>query len=327
MLFYIQEIQEPSDIKMAMEYCDTHDMREMLETLCNRAESKVNEKKNLEEYVNMYKINMERKDQQDKKDVSKELFKKIISQKNKTEEMQIFQEILEVYVHYQEQNLYKVIVLLPKLKVKFDQIQNSEIDSYIQTSLKMRINYLLQSVYLRNICDLKKVRELAHEALKNPIGKKFDAVSYVHLGESHIHDEDPKQAVQYLEKSIELYKELGLGFAVNWMQNKIELISIRRGRKLDQIYIDHNIAFNHIMNDEKEKGLALLDKIDVTPHTLYIKGIATDDPCYFWKSLNEFMKRGDRLYGLLPVQELKRLGENEEMIDMMYNNLKEVKYV
>ncbi|MEW9503298.1 AimR family lysis-lysogeny pheromone receptor [Jeotgalibacillus marinus] len=227
-----------------------------------------------------------------------------------------------MYVHYQELNFYKIIALLPKLKVKLDQNQNS----YIQTSLKMRTNYLLQNVYLRNICDFKKVRELAHEALKNPIGKRFDAVSYVNLGDSHIHDEDPTQAVQYLEKSIELYKELGLGFAVNWMQNKIELISIRRGRKLDQIYIDHNIAFNHIMNGEKEKGLALLDKVDVTPDTLYIKGMVTDNRDYFWKSLNGYLKRGDRLYGLLPVQELKRLGENEEMINMVYNNLKEVKY-
>ncbi|MEW9503374.1 AimR family lysis-lysogeny pheromone receptor, partial [Jeotgalibacillus marinus] len=320
---YIQEIQDPLNIKIAMEYCDTHDMREMLEMLCNRAESKVNEEKDLEEYMTMYKINMERKDQQSEKYVSKEFFSKIIFRKNETEEMQIFQEILEVYVHYQERDFYKVIAFLPKLKVKLDQSQNS----YIQNSLNMRVNHLLQNVYLRSICDFKKVRELAHESLKTSIGKRFEASAYLHLGDSHIHDKDLSQAIYYLEKSIVLYKEIGLDFAVNWMQNKIELVSIRRGRKLDQIHIDQNVAFNYIMNGEKEKGLALLDKIDVTPDKLYIQGMATDNPDYFWKSLNGYLKRGDRLYGLLPVKELNRLGENEKMINMMYNNLKEVKYI
>ncbi|MEW9503297.1 hypothetical protein, partial [Jeotgalibacillus marinus] len=88
---YIQEIQDSFDIKMAMEYCDTHDMREMLEILCDRADLKANDENHLEEFSAMYRLNMERKDQQNQKNVSKELFNKIISQKNKTEEMQIFQ--------------------------------------------------------------------------------------------------------------------------------------------------------------------------------------------------------------------------------------------
>ena len=82
--------------------------------------------------------------------------------------------------------------------------------------------------HLRNVCDFNKTRELAHEALKNSIGKRFEASAYVNIGDSHIHDEDPVQAVQYFEKSIEIYKEIGLDFAVNWMKNKIELISIRQ---------------------------------------------------------------------------------------------------
>ncbi len=110
------------------------------------------------------------------------------------------------------------------------------------------------------------------------------------------------------------------------MRNKIEFISILRGRGIDCIEIEQNIALNYIINGQKEEGLKILDKLDITPERLYMKGVATDDPSYFWQSLDGFIKRGDRLYGLFTVQELKRLGEREEAIDMVYNNIGEVKY-
>ena len=64
----------------------------------------------------------------------------------------------------------------------------------------MRVNQILQATYLRNICDFEKAKELAREALDNSIGKRFDAASYVNLGDSYIHEEDPTQAIRYFEK-------------------------------------------------------------------------------------------------------------------------------
>ena len=56
-----------------------------------------------------------------------------------------------------------------------------------------------------------------------------------------------------------------------------------------------------------------------------MKGVATEDPAYFWESLDGFLKHGDRLYGLFTVKELKRLEGREEVVDMMYNNVGEVR--
>ncbi|MEW9502531.1 AimR family lysis-lysogeny pheromone receptor [Jeotgalibacillus marinus] len=322
MSYYIREIQNPMNIKPAMEYCDTHDMRETLEMLCERADYKADHKNRLKEFSTMYRLNMERKDQQDEKYVSKELFNKVISQNNKTKEMKIFQLILELENYHQERNFYKLIASLPKLKNQLDQSENN----FQTPSFKMRFNKLLQTIYLRNICDFKKARELANEALDLSIGKRFDAASYVNLGDSHIHDADPTQAIRYLEKSIKLYNDIGLDFAAKMMRNKIEFISILRGREIDCIKIEQNVALKYIINGQKEAALKILDKLDITPERLYMKGVATDDPSYFWKSLDGFMKRGDRLYGLFTVQELKRLGERADTIDMVYNNIEEVKH-
>ncbi|MEW9503078.1 AimR family lysis-lysogeny pheromone receptor [Jeotgalibacillus marinus] len=317
---YVHKIRNSSNIKMAMEYCDTRDMRETLKMLCERADSKANHKNNLKEYSTMYKLNMERRNQESElnDNVSMELFQKIMCQNNKTEEMQIFQSIIEILLFNQEIKYLKLIDLIPKLETKFEKIEK---ESYVNKSLKMRFNQLQQVTYLRNICDFKKVRELAYEALDHSMGRRFDAARVVHIGESYIHQEDPTDAIKYLTKSIEIYKELGLDFAADWMLEKIEFIGILRGRKFDFVKHDSNIALNYILDGQKEVGLKILDNLDTTPKTLYIKGVATDDASYFWKSLEGYMRRGDRLYGLFSVQELKRLGEREEAVDMLYNNI------
>ncbi|MEW9502535.1 hypothetical protein [Jeotgalibacillus marinus] len=124
------------------------------------------------------------------------------------------------------------------------------------------------------------------------------------------------RAIRYFEKSIEIYKEIGLDFAVKWMRQKVDFISILRGKKIDFIQDDHNIALKYILNGQKEIGLKIIDKLDPTPETLYMKGIATDDSKYLWESLEGYMKHGDRLYGLYTIQELKRLGAESEQISM-----------
>ena len=82
---------------------------------------------------------------------------------------------------------------------------------------------------------------------------------------------------------------------------------------------------DEFLDGQKEEGVEIINRLDTTPMRSYIKGLATNDPADFWKSLEGYMKRGDRLYGLFPAQELKRLGEREDTIEMLYNNtLKEV---
>ncbi|MEW9502534.1 hypothetical protein AB1471_12105 [Jeotgalibacillus marinus] len=77
-------------------------MRETLEMLCERAEDKADHKNRLKEFSTMYRLNLERKDQQEVKKIPKELFIKVVSQKNKSKEMQIFQLIVEINMYYQE---------------------------------------------------------------------------------------------------------------------------------------------------------------------------------------------------------------------------------
>ncbi|MEW9503202.1 AimR family lysis-lysogeny pheromone receptor [Jeotgalibacillus marinus] len=314
MSLYISGIRNSSNIKSAMEYCDTHDMKETLQILCDRADSMADHKNQLKEYSTMYQLNMERKNQQFEENVTKELFNKIISQKNKVEEMKIFQSILEIVMFQQEKKINKIIDYTPKLEI---QLENSK--SKLIKSFNMRLNNVLQTVYLRNICDFEKSRDLSFESLRISIGNRFEAASYVNLGDSCIHDEDPTLAIEYLEKSIQIYKEIGLDDAADWMVEKIEFISILRGKKIDSIKHETNKALKYILDGRKEDGLKLLDTLKATPKTQFIRGMGTDDPENFWDSLDGYMERGDRLYGLFSVLELKRLGEREKVVDMVYN--------
>lgn len=314
MLIYIKSIQNPTNIKIALEYCDTHDMKDMLKILCDRAESKANHMNDLSEYCLTYRLSAEQKYSPPEENRSNDLFAKLSRLKSKRPEMKILQSIIKLFMLQKEMNYPAIIDSIPKIE---DQLKQS--NSNIHPSLKMRLNYLLQTIYLRNICDFKKVRELAHEALHNSIGKRFDAAAYINIGESYI-KENPDKALEYIKKSITIYKDLGLDFLADWMIEKVEFLSIVSGISIKSIQEQDNIALKYILNGQKQKGLEVLKKFEETPMRLYIKGMATDDPDDFWKSLEGYMKRGDRLYGSFPIKELRRLGENESVIEMAYNN-------
>lgn len=280
MIAYISEVNTVANIKSAMEYCDTHDMKQMLEILCERAGEKASRKNHLQEYINMYRVNMERKAQQANKYVSKEMLNKVLQQNNKTKEMKTFQLILELECYHQERSFYKVLDFLPKLKKKIGQPENS-----LQKSLSFRLNKLSQTIYLRHVCDYEALRRLANEALSTSIGKRFEAAAYANIGDSHILDEDPTTAIMHLEKSIRLYEEIGLEYAAEFMRKKVEFISVLRGLKVDKINNQQNIALYHILEGDQEKGLAILDSLDghslkVWVRTiLHIFGIHYQDTC------------------------------------------------
>ena len=113
-LCYIREIGNPSNIKMAMEHCDTHDMRQELEMLCERADSKANRMNDLREYSLTYRANAQQKYQHPNDDRSRDLIR-VFSRKNKSVEMQIFQSIIKLFKLQKEMNYHKIIESVPTI--------------------------------------------------------------------------------------------------------------------------------------------------------------------------------------------------------------------
>ncbi len=318
MSYYLREIENPSNIKQGLEYCDLNDMREMLELLCERAEIKSNHINILGEYASIYRLNLARKDQESKKTVSSELFSEIISMNTKTEDMTILKSYLIVAMYYQELNFHKVQY---SMKILESQLKNNS-NSLLYESLEMRANQLFQIIKLRLFTDFDELRKLAFYSLEGKIGRRFQAASVVNIGESFSR-EDPKQAIEYIEKGINIYKEIGLDFAIRWMENKVEFIKISHGMELeiDHIQDAQNMALKYVMDGRKALGLRILSELEITPKSLFIKGFAFNDTEYHWESLRWYMKTGDRLSGWYVVQELIKLGEKEDVINLVYNNI------
>jgi len=318
MSYYIRDIKNPSNIKQGLEYCDLNDMREMLELLCERAEIKSSHTNMLGEYASIYRLNLARKDQESKKTVSSELFSEIISMNTKTEDMTILKSYLVVAMYYQELNFHKV---QDSMKILEYQLENNS-NSLLYESLEVRSNQLFQIIKLRLFTDFEELRKLAFYSLERKIGRRFQAASLVRIGLS-LSREDPIQAIEYVERGINIYEEMKLGFAVRWMQDKIEFIKISHGMELeiDQIQDAQNMALKHVMDGRKDLGLSILSELEITPKLLFIKGIAFNDPEYHWDSLKGHMKSGDRLSGWYVVQELIKLGEKDDVINLVYNNI------
>jgi hypothetical protein len=85
-----------------------------------------------------------------------------------------------------------------------------------------------------------------------------------------------------------------------------------------------NKAFKLIKEGNNSQALEIIDKLDEvegeSPLKLYLRGLATNDVDYHWKSLEMYIRdRGDRLFSILPYNELIHLKQNKNGVNALYN--------
>lgn len=312
---YCEEIQMASNFLYALEYCDRRNNLSQLERLLERSKGKTLPQ--LREMRELYAISLKRK-----KDGSKENLEKTLLQAREfnasTTVSRTFHKLVEIQLFYELKEFGVVHGLLKELKVeKID-------DAFFSESFQWRLNQVQQSIALRFNADFEKTRELAFELIRISDSKYFHAFAYGHLGLSYAFTYKKEEALRYLNKSQQLYKATGM--VNNVWDETIEFFKILWGQQIEPEDVSSlkNLALMLIKSGKSFQSRPILDKIEqvegVSPMSLFLRGLATQDADYHWQSLEIYIRdRGDRLFAILPRNELIRLKENKFGVNALYN--------
>lgn len=315
---YCEEIEMPANLLYALEYCDRRNNLNMLEKLIERSEGKTLPE--LREMKQLYRISHQRK-----KDGSTENLKKALimakSLRPSTSVSKTFQKLVEIQIHHQLKEYGNVSNILENLEI------STIDDAFFNESFQWRVNQVQQSISLRVDVDFERCRALAFELLRMSDSKYFHAYAYGNLGLCHAFTNQKEEAIRYLNKSKQLYGETGMSNGV-WNET-IQFFEIAWGKKthFDEVCSTKNIALWLIKSGKSYQSIEIIDKIEqvegISPMSLYLRGLANDDPDCHWQALEMYIKhRGDRLFAILPRNELLHLKQNKYGVNALYNILK-----
>jgi hypothetical protein len=311
---YCEEITQAENFLYAMEYADRRNRLILLEKLIKRSEDHTLPE--LIEMRNLYSLSLARKKNGSKTNLENILYKTKTLETNYLL-ARTFQKFVETQIYHELQEHGNVINALRELQL-------SKInDPFFNESFKWRLNQVHQSISLIFYVNLKESRELAFKLLKMSDSEYFHAYSYGNIGLSYAFENDDK-AISYLNASELLYRQTGMENDI-WSET-IEFIKILWGQPIiiEKIKSLQNLAFKLIKEGKYYQALEIIDKLDEvegkSPLRLYLRGLATNNEDYHWQSLEMYIRdRGDRLFAILPRNELYHLKQNKNGVDALYN--------
>jgi tetratricopeptide (TPR) repeat protein len=314
---YCEEINMAKNLLYAMEYCDRRNNLPLLERLIERSEGKTLPE--LREMRTLYGLSLQRKRDGRIENLERVLLK-VKSSEPSTSISQVFQKFVEIQI-YNELKEYGIVRSILR-ELKIERTDNT----FFLESFQWRLNQVQQSIALRFHADFEKSRELAFELLRMSESKYFHAFAYGNLGLSYAFTNKKEEALRYLNKSQQLYSETGMKNDV-WNET-IEFFRISWGQpiELEDISSSKNLALRLIKLGNCYQSIKILDKIEEvegqSPMSLYLRGLATQDENCHWRSLEIYIRdRGDKLFAILPRNELIRLNQNQCGVNALYNIL------
>lgn len=314
MMRYCREIEKSENILYALEYCDRRNHLGMLGELCERAKGCTLPE--LLEMEKLYSLSLKRK-RNNKRDNLENVLYKVKSIMTNSQLVKTYQKFMETQIYYELQEYSNVNSNLKEIRI------NKIEDDFYRQSFSWRLNQVKQSIYLRHFADLTESRKLSFDLISNSDSKYFHAYSYGNLGLSYAFENDDK-AISYLNTSKQLYDDVGMNSDL-W-NDTIEFIKILWGKPMEYKDINslQNLAFKLIKEGNNYQAIEIIDKLNEvegeTPLRLYLKGLATNEEDYHWKSLEMYIRdRGDRLFSILPRNELIHLKQNKNGVNALYN--------
>jgi transcriptional regulator with XRE-family HTH domain len=311
---YCIGLNRPKNIRIAMEYCSTHKLLDVLKMLVDRGLTdrniEVNEFARIYSY--QYKFN--------KNEISsKELYEAVRYEKVTYDETKVLTRLLEVYSLHQQQHYDFMLASVGKLE---ETIQNLE-DEFFRKSFTCRLAQVLMITNLKVLNKPKTARKYAKMIIecKGLVGKTYLATAFSIAGQSYIF-ENVEKYVKYVNKAKSIYLSIGQKDVANIVEYNLQFTKILWGIDTkDDFFIDEELkAFSLIKKGEKEKGLAIINSLEKKdqkkfPLRCYIKGEATGNVNDYWESMKLFKKRGDKFLSNLPKIRLLALGENEFVVN------------
>ncbi len=236
-----------------------------------------------------------------------------------TSEMKIYSKILEIYCEYPTSSYLDLYTKAGPLAAKIAKLK----DTYIHECYLARYGLIMTAlcIHLGKREDVFRYSEhvLVCEGLHS-----LKCQIHIHLGNLYIfsHYENAlfhfKKALFHCVHETRMTEiKRSLNFIHNYWGKKPEYLDFKSSNPSDV----HEVAFYHIQQGNDRKGLEILNTLDwenLTPTQkafhLFYKGIAKNDRECFFKSVRYFNEVGDSLYKQLPLIQLEKMGESEEII-------------
>jgi tetratricopeptide (TPR) repeat protein len=261
-----------------------------------------------------------------KKEISSHKGIELINRKGFTSyEAKVFSRIVLIH-EYWEIGLFDIMFDLAKL-TNLD-LQSIE-DNYLAKQYKARFGLIMSVAYLHKGM-IEESRENANNVLNSDVSESVKAMTYLNLGNSYI-IENYNTSFQYLQKGLELAEKFNLLNAQVQIKRSMNFLMNYWGH--NPIYLDktskeipdkHEVAFMHIRKNNVKEALKILDSINQNEmsnvqkgfHYFY-RGLIANSKEFFYQSITYFKMSGDSFYRQLPIIELKKMGENELLLNAL----------
>ncbi|TPF18005.1 AimR family lysis-lysogeny pheromone receptor [Priestia megaterium] len=307
------------DLKCALEYASSNQLKKLKSYLIEKTPRSTHQE--VKDAAKLYEIYSDIK-----KDSFVNSLDKLSKVNSENVDNQIFSKIVTAHVYHQ-QGMYTAMSEM--IRIADVLMNDKDVTPYLKDSYKSRLSSLKVSYKLAQ-GNVEEIIQSGLDALKEDIDSRFNIWILMNMGNAAMlksHEESMKylQMAKFeaesrndLEKLREI--ERSITFSNCYWKKKVNPSTIN-GVEITDL---HNKAFAYISNDQTEEALEILNSIDVEKLNsdrksfyYFYKGMATRSKEDFYKSIQFFNEIGDKHYRQLSINELRKLGENEVLLQTL----------
>lgn len=246
----------------------------------------------------------------------------------KTVEGVAYGNLLKIY-GYQAKRIYDLMYQLSEgLELSIKKIK----DSYIRQSYFSRLGLVMMNVHMHQN-NVSEAKRYAYLVLDNTTQENLRFLAYLGLGNIYTF-ESLEKSIDYLNQARLIGKTLAnneprmleversLNFVRNYWGVQPEHINYQS----ENISDIHEVAFYYIRSGKIEEAKEILFNIDLdklNPYNkgfhFFYRGLITNNKEDFYKSIFNFKEVGEVFYRNISLIELKKMGENPELLKALSN--------
>lgn len=318
MVEYIRT-QKSRNARHALEYCAMNNCWAEVDELIQLLAKSTNPVDR--EWASMYELVKMRKE---KHLPPIELLQKVEVIKPKEQEMQILKTILKAYLYFDLEEHYSLALHIEGTDALIKDIKSN----FIKESFSVRKSLIMTLVYLY-ANNLEKSRHYCYAIIGQDFFEQYKAMAHNNLGQSYMF-EDYQKSKDYFIKALNYFIMFDQKESIQEIKNSLAFLYSYW--EIDQEFTlsldDQSSFLNYIYYLIRKSELTLaqeyLNKIDLNHLSnwdkafyYYYKALIHQDVSTYYQSVEAFLNVNDYYHLQLPLQELKKLGENEEALKII----------
>lgn len=310
MLELIKEIEKPSNVIIALEYCSTNRLVKTMNYLLKKFKDTSNHE--LKEYLSIYELIYEWQMRHEGISVE-QLMSKARALKVTTKEGNALIKLLEVYVYFNEEKYHLAYDLANDLQ---HSIEDLDIQ-YLKNSINARLSETKAFLALNVINDVEQAKQCATYVIKSKIGRSFSAFAYFVLGEAHRYS-DFEMSKLHFGKALKCYSKYS-SLNTEETRKEIEHLSAIHGREYD--YQNSICKAMYLYNNKNQsEAVELLNntKPSTAMEMMFVGQIQQDEQMLI-QAFTKFIQEKDMFNANHVKKLLKEHGSNTAMLDNLMN--------